>query len=154
MLPKNVLLVEDEDHKITDLRARLVKQGVASSNLTCVSSVREAVLLVSSYPYDLIILDMALPTFTKSESTGTGGLPQTSGGVEVLRALKARGHRTRIIIVTQFPEFVINGERFKPSRVSPAIKRLYDQDVIGTVIYSFNDPDWESRFDQIFKAAT
>jgi len=145
-----VLVVEDEEHKSNDLVARLGQHGVGMQTITLANSVREAVLAVTQYNYDLIVLDMALPTFSKgADSDQVGGLAQSSGGIEVLRTLHAVGAQARIIIVTQYPEIVINGVNAKPTQVAGIVAKRYGQEVLGTVIYSFNTPEWGRTFDRI-----
>ncbi|AUW47509.1 response regulator [Rhizobium leguminosarum] len=143
-----VLLVEDEEHKTVDLKNRLRVHGVADSDLTFAQSVREAVLAVVTTTFDLVVLDMALPTFSKVRpDEGGGGLAQAVGGVEVLRAMQASGKRAAIIIVTQYPDIILNGEKVKLQNVAKIISQRYEQNVLGGVLYSFNTPKWEAAFD-------
>ncbi|MGN6142121.1 MAG: hypothetical protein ACTHOP_00875 [Mesorhizobium sp.] len=145
-----VLVVEDEEHKSNDLIAQLNKNGVDIQTITLANSVREAVLAVTQDAYDLIVLDMALPTFSKgAETDQVGGLAQSSGGIEVLRTLQASGVQAKIIIVTQYPEIIINGASAKQTQVAGIVSRRYGQIVLGTVIYSFNTPEWGRNFDRI-----
>lgn len=148
-----VLLIEDEQHKAIDLKARLLEAGVDIDSLIMVSGVRQAVLEVIQTSFDLIVLDMALPTFSKElvESRGSGGIAQAVGGVEVLRALEMRGASTNIIIVTQYPEIVVDSTRVKLHQASKLISRKYRQNVIGAVLYSYNTPEWGVNFDNLIR---
>lgn len=87
---KKILLIEDESHKRDEL-AEYIEEFVGPDlSLDIVDSVRDAVLSVSRKDFDLIILDMALPTFTTNGGKFDGGLDQSLGGVEVLRTLKSK----------------------------------------------------------------
>lgn len=141
-------MIEDELHKATDLRSRLLRNGISESDLLVADSVREAVLFVESDDFDLVILDMALPTFSKDANRGTGGLAQASGGIEILRTLQALNKYPRIIIVTQYPELVINGQKMRSYKIRDAIKRTYGQDIAAVITYSYNTPEWEKSFDR------
>lgn len=148
----NVLLVEDEGHKTTDLTKRISAAGVLERDLIIAQGVREAVLQVISMNFDLIVLDMALPTFSKNGSGGgDGGLAQAVGGIEVLRALKACGRRARIIIVTQYPDVIIGGERIKLPQIGKVVSAKYEQIVVGSILYSYNSPSWEATFDALME---
>lgn len=147
-----VLLVEDEEHKANDLILRLEKAGIGKSSLTVASSVKDAVLAVTEVKFDLIVLDMALPTFSKANAKDrSGGIAQSGGGIEVLRTLNSAGISAKIVIVTQYPEIVINGESTKPGQVAKLISKRYNQSVIGTIIYSYNTPEWEQHFDKLME---
>lgn len=150
-----VLLVEDEEHKTTDLLNRLKQSTVTNKNEPVVAkSVREAVLKVLSFNFDLIVLDMALPTFSGSaREEGGGGVSQAIGGIEVLRALQSSGKKTSIIVVTQYPEITVSGERLKLSQVSKVVSKRYGQNVLGAVLYSFKTPEWEANFDRLLESA-
>lgn len=145
-----VLLVEDEEHKIADLRERIEQAGVPERHLTIVSGVRDAVLQATSGEFDLVILDMALPTF--SQGTG-GGVAQAVGGVEVLRALQAESLSLKIIVVTQYPGIIIGGKNVTLSQVGKVASAKYSQQVLGAVLYKFKMPEWEEAFDALMEKA-
>lgn len=145
-----VLLVEDEEHKTADLIARLGAAGISSGDLCVAAGVREAVLQVIDNTYDLIVLDMALPTFSKGGlSGGEGGVAQAVGGIEILRALNATGKRCRIIVVTQYPDIFINGDKIRLSSMPKVISAKYGQNIVGAILYSYNDKAWEKAFDAV-----
>ena len=106
----NILIVEDDGHKIDDI------QGFLSSldnhhQLTIERSVRGGVLEVYENNYQLVILDMALPTFDQ-ENKSSGGMSQPQGGLELIRTLSAIGKDLRIVILTQYPDIEIDGQTY------------------------------------------
>ena len=139
-----VLLIEDEEHKANDLTKKLFASGVEHNDLTRVISVRQAVLEVTEGNFDLVIVDMALPTFS---SAGGGGAAQAVGGIEVLRALSMAGVRAKIIIVTQYPDILVGGNRVKLHQAARVLSGKYNQDVLGAVLYSYKTPEWAAAFD-------
>lgn len=130
-----ILLVEDEIHKRDEI-LNCVAQ-VYSSPPEVVDAVNGAVLKVMESDYDLIILDMALPTFGDSSDDKKKGHDQAQGGVEVLRALKANKKTAKVIIVTQYPDFYVGGTRVKLKDSSKLIFEKYNQTVIGAVLYHY-----------------
>ena len=144
----NILLVEDEQHKIDDLSKRLRLACLPSYDLQIVQSVKDAVLAVSVLDYHLVVLDMALPTFTKDRGDGeSGGVAQASGGVEVLRAMQLASRRGKIIVVTQYPDITISGVRVKYRKMGAILRKRYEQNVVGVVLYLYNDEKWAESFD-------
>jgi DNA-binding NarL/FixJ family response regulator len=145
-----VLLIEDEEHKANDLTARLRAKGVAARNVVRVGGVRQAVLQVIEASFDLVIVDMALPTFSDStDDSGGGGTAQAVGGIEVLRALSAASVSTKVIIVTQYPDIIVGGNRVRLGQAARVLSKKYDQEVLGAVLYSYKTPEWEAAFDAL-----
>jgi CheY-like chemotaxis protein len=144
-----VLLIEDEEHKANDLTSRLRAKGLAAENVVRVSGVRQAVLQVTAANFDLVIVDMALPTFSDSTDDSSGGTAQAVGGIEVLRALSVASVSTKVIIVTQYPDIIVGGNRVRLGQAARVLSKKYDQDVLGAVLYSYKTPEWEAAFDAL-----
>jgi len=102
-----------------------------------VDGVRGAVMKVIEEDYELIILDMALSTFGESADDKIKGHDQAQGGIEVLRALNAVNKKTKIVIVTQYPDFYIGNTKVKLKQAPKVISDKYKQDVIGAVLYHY-----------------
>lgn len=130
-----ILLVEDEVHKRDEL-IQCVKTvyGLEPQVVDCVN---DAVLAVINNDYNLIILDMALSTFSDNSKDNKKGHDQAQGGIEVLRALKSNKKRTKVIIVTQYPDFYIGGVKVKLQNSINIVKEKYNQDMIGAVLYTY-----------------
>lgn len=145
-----ILLVEDETHKRDEI-IQCVKD-VYDFSPEIVDSVSSAVLEVMQADYDLIILDMALPTFGESADDKKKGHDQAQGGIEVLRALKLSKKATKIIIVTQYPDFYIGGTKVKLKDSPKVIKEKYAQDVRGAVLYNYKSKTTLQRIVAILRS--
>ncbi|WP_186442296.1 response regulator [Methylorubrum populi] len=142
-----VLVIEDEQHKVSDLTEQLAKLGAAADDVVIVGGVREAVLVASESNFNLIVLDMALPTFAGRGADGSGGgTAQAIGGLEVLRMLKTLGKRVSIIIVTQYPEIIVDGRKVKLNQAGRVLSSKYEQNVLGAVLYSYSTAGWAQQF--------
>jgi CheY-like chemotaxis protein len=148
-----VLLIEDEEHKANDLVSRLLANGISREDLVLVSGVRQAVLNVTQEHYDLIVVDMALPTFSNGVEDSSGGAAQAVGGLEVLRALSAAGASAKIIIVTQYPEIILGGNKLKLHQAARVLSSKYKQEVLGAVLYSYKTAEWGAAFDSLLGKA-
>ncbi len=134
---RTVLLIEDEAHKREELSGYLQEYEIQEKFITVVDSVRQAIRTVEKADHDLIILDMALPTFTIQDDVVDGGLDQALGGMEVLRSLQLFGKVAKIIIVTQHPEVSIGGKRMKLKAAQVVLRKKYQQDIKGAVLYRY-----------------
>lgn len=130
-----ILLVEDEVHKRDEILTSV--NDVVGVQPEIVDSVNGAVIKIKKNSYDLIILDMALPTFGENTSDNKKGHDQAQGGVEVLRALKAADKSTKILIITQYPDFYISGKKVKLKDSAKIILDRYNQKVIGSILYTY-----------------
>lgn len=153
-MTKKILLVEDEPHKRDELTACLEDFYRGAIELRHVDSVHAAYWDVAAFDFDLIVLDMALPTFSADGVAAERGYDQAQGGVEVLRALKARGLRSRIIVITQYPDITFGGTRLKLADAPKILSKRYDQDVIGSVLYKYKSPSNKAKITAILKKLT
>lgn len=112
----NILLVEDEATK-ADKIILCVEESVLNTFITTVKSVRSAIDMLHEKRFDLIILDMSLPTFDISEDEN-GGRPQGFGGKEVMREMQNYDFFTPVIIVTAYEEFSSNNDVDKKKEIT------------------------------------
>ena len=144
MQPVKALLVEDDEYKINSLCNELP----SNYRLSIARSVASAVRAVVESSYDLIILDMALPTFEK-QNGGASGSSQPQGGVEVLRALKYAKNNSKIVIVSQFPGIEVDGDFITLEDSVQVLSEKYEIDVVGAIAYDFEDDTWKSEFSEV-----
>ena len=72
-----VLLVEDDEFKAADL-TRLLHENLPPHQVTRAASVTSALRAITSDRFDLVVLDMSLPTFDPS-GPGGGGVSTRTG---------------------------------------------------------------------------
>ena len=146
----HVLIVEDDDHKLDVLVATL-HSVVPDAEVQLVTSVSTAVRAVNSQSFDLIVLDMALPSH---EAVVGGGAPmsQLTGGLELLFELQSLARQDPCVIVTQYPEIEICGEFYPLKLASKAIEERYETRVLGCLEYTDANSDWRVELANIFGA--
>ncbi len=145
-----LLLVEDEIHKRDEINSCIKEAFDLLPEMA--DSVSSAVLKVKSKSYDLIILDMALSTFGESATDNQKGHDQAQGGIEVLRALKAYNKYTKILIVTQYPDFFIGGAKVKLKNSIEIIREKYSQDVVGAILYTYKSKQTLQKITSILRS--
>ena len=82
-----VLLVDDEPDFLDDYSYFLRDKGLS---IRTASSVGEALDLLFSQPFDLVLLDLKMPSASGSEL----------GGLEILQALRRRQPQSRVVVIT------------------------------------------------------
>jgi CheY-like chemotaxis protein len=98
-----VLLAEDEPHK-SEKVMELLSIALPECQVTVARSVKSALRNIQVGSFELLLLDMSLPTFDVGPGE-SGGRPQGFGGMEVMRYLKHHEVRVPVIIVTQYEAF-------------------------------------------------
>jgi len=142
-----ILLVEDDEQKRLSLHAFLINSSFAASVEVC-RSYQSALANLKSKTFDLVVLDMSLPTFD-IKSGEDGGKRQPYAGMEILRQIARRSIATKVVIVTQFDTF---GEREKlvtRAELHQAILSTYSTFYVGMVYYSIVSGRWKEELAEI-----
>lgn len=145
----NILIIEDDNHKIDDLSDFISSLG-SGYTYSIQRSVREAVMEVMRNDFDLIILDMALPTFNQADKS-SGGMSQPQGGLEVIRTLKSMRKKTKVVIFTQYPDIEIDGEFHSIDESIKFLSERYKCDVVGAIHYQYENLNWKEKLQNIFE---
>lgn len=99
-MPKNILIVEDDALKSNQIMsfAKSVNNDILINRK---ESLNSGLLELLKNSYDLIILDMSLPTFDKNESE----FFQPYGGLLFLDEVKRKKYTCPVVVVTQYATF-------------------------------------------------
>ena len=138
-----VLLVEDDEFKASDL-SKVVIECIIECEIIKAASVTSALRLISSELFNLIILDMSLPTFDLS-GPGGGGSPQGQGGIEVIRVARRLNICACIVVVTQYPDIEIDGNDVALSQASKILSSRFSCDVRACIHYEFDGDGWRDQ---------
>lgn len=136
----NILLVEDDDFKAADI-AKVIAEVSSGNEIEKATSVTSALKAMSNRPFDLVILDMSLPTFDMS-GPGGGGSPQAQGGIEVLRLAKRLRHQPNFIIVTQYPDIEIESREIPLNLAARILSTEFGLKLIGCLLHEFESDAW------------
>jgi CheY-like chemotaxis protein len=138
-----VLLVEDDDFKAADVK-KVILEFVLNHQIENAASVTSALRALSRGKYELVILDMSLPTFDLS-GPGGGGSPEGQGGIEVLRLAKRLSHDSACVIVTQYPDIEIDGKEVSLETASKLLSEKFGMKVVNCILYEFDSDHWRSQ---------
>ena len=135
-----ILVVEDDEYKASDIikTAQSVLNGVAIERAASVTS---ALTMIHDHTFDLVILDMSLPTFDIS-GPGGGGSPEGQGGIEVLRLARRVKNQSKFVVVTQYPDIEVEGREVSLSLAAAKLSQTFKLQVLGCLLYDFDDDEW------------
>lgn len=137
----SVLIVEDDAYKLEAL-SEIISSTVEICSTDPCRSVQSAVTAVAAHRYDIIILDMSLPSHDLEKGSMLG-IPRLSGGIEVLFELDYIGAKADVVIVTQYPEIEMSGELVPLCEVAAFVKREYGIAITACIYYDSDSTDWK-----------
>jgi CheY-like chemotaxis protein len=134
-----VLVVEDDEDKRLELN-QFVKLQL-QCQVSEARSYQGALKALKMEQFNLILLDMTIPTFDVTP-TDSGGRAQPFGGENLLFEMMRREIPTKVIVVTQFDKF---GEREKEVLLKDLDLRLaqqFEANYLGAIQYGNSFEGW------------
>lgn len=99
-MKKKILVVEDDVLKSTQIIG-FIKSIMNEVDISKRESLNSALFEIAKNEYDLIVLDMSLPTFDNNEAENF----QPYGGLLFLDEVKRKKYSFDVVIVTQYASF-------------------------------------------------
>lgn len=134
-----ILLIEDDPNKKTQLCNFL--NNLKEVNIIQTNSYKSGLRAVVKDSFDLVILDMSMPTFdiTINES---GGRILPFAGKEILRQMKRRNIIIPTIVVTQFEKFGEYEKMIYLEELNEELALEFSENYIDTVNYNPTSSSW------------
>ncbi|MBB6118066.1 CheY-like chemotaxis protein [Rahnella inusitata] len=137
------ILIEDDDFKKKKI-LDFLNDHFSSEIFYTAGSVTSAIdLLKNEAGSQLILLDMSLPTYDHEKNSDTGR-PQGFGGIEILRYMEFIGDERKVIVVTQFDSFTVNGENMNISHIERQLNDEFSDVFIGVVQFDVISDSWKN----------
>jgi CheY-like chemotaxis protein len=135
-----ILLVEDDEDKREQLMNFVIeKLGIDFKEAR---SYQGGLRLIKEEQFDLILLDMTMPTFDIS-STENGGRSQPFGGEMLLYEIIRREIKSKVIVVTQFDIFGKGDEEITIKDLDLKLSTLFKDTYLGIVQYNISYTGWK-----------
>lgn len=98
-----ILIIEDSKDKYEKIR-NYILTILPNIEIVLRMSYNSGVLEIKRNNYDLLLLDMTLPTFDIAEFE-SGGEPRSFGGIDIIKQIKRYKKELKTIVITQFEHF-------------------------------------------------
>ena len=142
-----ILLVEDIEYK-RDKVIGLLESISADVSVDVAKSYVSAVNSATSTTYDLIILDMSLPTYDKGPNEN-GGRFRVYGGKDIIRKLMRGKEHPVVVVLTQHTTFGEIGEQKNTDTLSQEVNALMGSKFIGILKYDSTKPQWKDEIKKV-----
>ena len=140
-----ILFVEDDDHKRKSVEDFL-RSAICDLSIDVGMSIESGVQLGVDHDYDLILLDMTIPNFDKTDGKN-GGISFKNGGEIIVRELIDEGVTFKCAILTQYETF--NNETIE--EISERIKEKCGENYLGYIKYNILDEEWKDNLIKLFQ---
>lgn len=135
---QKILLVDDDDYKIANIKSFLEGQGKYAISIE--NALNPGLKRLIKEQFDLILLDMSMPTFKKQESENFNSF----GGISFLKEMKRKKNITPVIIITQYELFGEGANRKTSDAIDQNCKEEFSN-YKGIVIYSAVEHSWKKK---------
>lgn len=145
-----ILLIEDDSFKAKSLRDFISSVLLDKMSINEVSSLVEAINQINQDSFDLVLIDMAIPSHPIISGEGSP-MSLLTGGLEVLLELKFLERSDSCVIITQYPEIELSGKFFSIQQASSAIKEQLNCDVFACIEYLEGSENWKIALLKVLK---
>lgn len=145
----DILIVEDDSFKLKSLKEFLLNHMV-DINIVIATNLQSAITLVNESVFQLILIDMAIPSHPIKSGTGSP-ISLLNGGLQVILEVQYLDRKDDCIVLTQYPDVEICGEYFPIDLAASNIKDLLDCTILGCIQYSEDSTSWKEDLKELLK---
>lgn len=140
------LIVEDDPFKLGQIK-REVTGYPAVSEIREASSLQEAMTILADGSFDVVLLDMAIPSHG-GDASSTDIYSQPVGGLDILLFLAFNERPERVIVITQYPTVEYDRDHV-PLNLLKA--RLSQDDInnVESVLLFADDELWKHKLSSV-----
>lgn len=140
----NFIIIEDDLFKSEEIKRFLVDK-YSHCFIDHAESVTSGMNLLKSNTKDsIVLLDMSLPTYDQSKGSDAGR-PQGFGGIELMRFMEVIEDQRKIVVVTQFDTFTVDGECFSLKDLESDIVSEFPDNFLGIVQFDVVSDSWKQK---------
>lgn len=143
----NILIIEDNALK----REKICEFIGASrpSNITEAASYNAGLKAAIEREFDLMVLDMSMPTFDRTDATH-GGRFRSLAGKEIATKLAKLQKLVPFVVVTGYKDFSINAENLSIDQIDDLLKSL-GAHYKGCIIFDAAESLWKEKLSEVIR---
>ena len=134
-----VLIIEDDPHKLNDV-AGCVRSAIKGAVITEAKSVGAGSKQIRVADFDLVVLDMVLPSFSSP-----GGGQQAQGGQQILRTIGRYAHHLPVILISQYPAVEIEDRSIETGVAKEDLTQQFGVQVVDSIHYDYQSGEWKQQ---------
>ena len=145
---KRIVLIEDDKKKIEDINGFI--QASFDVELTIKESYQSGLRALIFDNYDLLLLDMSIPTWDRKPNE-SGGDFEKFGGYKILKEIIRKNRPINTVLVTMFDDFGESDRSMTLSELDEALDEEFKEIYLGSVYYSSRENKWKDELKEIIE---
>lgn len=138
-----ILIVEDDNYK-ADAIKECLQDNFRDTLIDVAESLASGLFyLMDGNDYQLIVLDMSMPSFDISEKDPTGGAPESYAGEDFLSHMTLLGLVTPVVVVTQYDNFGSDDQQVSLTKLSKKLRLEHPEIYVGSVYFKVSSTAWK-----------
>lgn len=146
----NILVIEDDPNKATQVITYLKDRSSQTDQVVHKTSYQSGLRELYSGSYNIVILDMSLPTYDIKPGEDAYKFRHL-GGQDILSELKRKGRSAKVIILTQFERFGEGDQFVALSDIKAIMRKEFSENYLATISYHPNKTAWQEELDKLIK---
>jgi len=142
-MPKKILFIEDNLIKMEAV-LNVLRMNFQDVDITTKDSFRSGLRELIGNSYDILLLDMSLPTWDREGVKKQEGF-ERFGGETIMREMKRKRKLTPTIVITMFSEFGIGKSFIDLVDLDKHLRSEFKEFYNGYVKYSSSEKKWEDE---------
>lgn len=138
-----IILVEDDSKKIEDITSFMTKR-LPKSILTVRESYQSGVREILNNSFDVLLLDMSIPTYDKTPFE-VGGPYEKFGGYKILKELSRKNRPLKTILITMFDDFGESDQSITLEQINSSLSEDFPSHFLGSVFYQSKETKWQEE---------
>lgn len=144
-----ILLVEDNEYK-RERVLNFLRELLPAATIEEARSFSTGCQLAESEPFDLVLMDISLPTYDRA-GRESGGRFRSNGGREIARKIVRRGVSTSIVFLTQYESFSDRGSSLSLAELTEVLAQECGPNFAGLIYFDSTKSAWKSSLERMIK---
>jgi CheY-like chemotaxis protein len=142
-MPKKILFIEDNLIKLEAV-LNVLNSNIPNAVIITKDSFRSGLKELMDNSFDILLLDMSLPTWDREGVKKQEGF-ERFGGETIMREMKRKSKLTPTVVITMFSEFGIGKSFIDLVDLDRHLKSEFKEFYKGFVKYSSSERKWEDE---------
>lgn len=139
---KKIIVIEDDFKKKEDIR-NFLSHELNVDKIVIKESYQSGLRELIKNSYDLLLLDMSIPTWDKSIDE-PGGNFEKFGGYKILKEITRKKRPIKTILITMFDDFGESDTSITLNQLDELLKNEFPDIYKGAVYYNTREDKWKT----------